>query len=68
MSVVYERLKIGVDDGEQVKEITNLDLDNLTYDLVDDGGEVFPAEQGVAALEVLRKGLPEVHFLIMSGE
>lgn len=68
MSVVYERLKIGVDDGEQVKEITNLDLDNLTYDLVEEGGEVFPAEQGVAALEALQKGLPEVHFLIMSGE
>ena len=44
MSMVHERIKIGVENEGQVKLIDNLNLDSLSYDLVDEGGEEFAAE------------------------
>lgn len=65
MSVVYERLKIGVEENGETKVISNLDLDELTYDLEEVGGETFAAEQGVETLEKLRKAQPDKHFLVL---
>lgn len=65
MSMVHERIKIGVESEGTTKLIDNLDLDGLTYDLVDEGGEVFAAEQGVEAITKLRKGKPDTNFLVL---
>ena len=65
MSVVYERIKIGVEEEGETKVIANLDLDELTYDLEEVGGETFAAEQGVEALKKLKEGQPDKHFLVL---
>ena len=65
MSMVHERIRIGVENEGQVKLIDNLDLDTLTYDLVDEGGETFAAEQGTEAFKALKEGDPDKNFTIL---
>lgn len=65
MSIVYERIKIGVEENGETKLIDNLNLDNLSYTLVDEGGETFAAEQGTEAIAALRRGEPDKNFLVL---
>lgn len=65
MSLGYERIKIGVENEGQTKLIDNLDLDTLQYDLVDEGGETFAAEQGTEAVIKLREGDPNKSFVVL---
>lgn len=65
MSMVHDRIKIGVESGGQTKLIDNLNLDSLECDLVDEGGETFAAEQGREAIVALHKGQPNKNFLVL---
>lgn len=65
MSMGYDRIRIGVESEGQTKLIDNLVLDDLTYDLVDEGGEEFAQEQGQEAIVALRKGQPDRNFLVL---
>ena len=65
MSMVHENIRIGVESEGQIKLIDNLDLDSLSYDLVDEGGEVFTAEQGTETFKTRKEGDPDTNFTIL---
>lgn len=65
MSLVHERIKIGVESEGQTKIIDNLTLDGPSYDLVDEGGETFAAEQGIEALKALKESEPDRNFIVL---
>lgn len=67
MSMVHERIRIRVESGGTTKMIDNLVLDGPMYDLVDEGGEVFAAEQGVEAIRVLKEAEPDKNFIILAA-
>lgn len=67
MSMVHERIKIGVESEGTTKMIDNLVLDGPTYDLVDEGGEEFAAEQGMEAFRVLKEAEPDTNFIILAA-
>ena len=67
MSMVYEKIVIGLEENGVTKMIDNLSLDDLTYDLVDEGGEVFVANEGVEAISKLRKAEPDKNFLVFGA-
>lgn len=65
MSMVHERIRIEVKDGETIKQISNLVLDDLEYDLVDQDGEVFTAAQGLEAIRRLKEAEPDKDFIAL---
>lgn len=65
MTLGYERIKIGVEENGTTKLISNLVLDDMEYDLVDQGGETFTREQGTEAVIRLRAGDPSKTFVVI---
>lgn len=65
MTLGYERIKIGVEENGTTKLISNLVLDDMEYDLVDQGGETFAREQGIEAVTRLRAGDPDKNFVVI---
>lgn len=65
MSMVHERIRIGVEENGTVKMIDQLTLDNLDYTLVSEGGEEFAAEQGTEVFKKLKEAEPDKNFTIL---
>lgn len=65
MTLGYERIKIGVEENGTTKLISNLVLDDMEYDLVDQGGETFAREQGTEAVIKLRANDPDKNFIVI---
>lgn len=67
MSMVHERIKIGVEGNGTVKEIATLTLDTLDYTLVSEGGKTFQTKEGLGIVERLMEAEPDKKFIVIAA-
>ena len=63
MSFASDNLIIGIDVEGTIKQLTNIDADEGTYDIVDVDGQVFPTRDAIPVLRKLRENEPEKTFI-----
>ena len=65
MSLVHEKIRIGVVENGTTKFVSNLAQD-LTYTLVDSGGDEFTGREGVEKIQALKEAEPEKTFIAVA--
>lgn len=63
MSFSTANLRIGIEVDGVTKQLTNIDADEGTYDIVDADGQVFPTRDAAPVLRKLRENEPEKTFV-----
>lgn len=63
MSFPTSDLRIGLEVEGVTKQLTNIDADEGTYDIVDTDGQVFPIRDAAPVLRKLREKEPEKTFI-----
>lgn len=63
MSFASDNLIIGIDVEGTIKQLTNIDADEGTYDIVDVDGQVIPTRDAIPVLRKLREEEPEKTFV-----
>lgn len=66
MSLVHEKIRIGVEENGTTKLISNLVLGDLTYDLVDTGGQEFTGPEGIKIIRALKEAEPDKTFIAIA--
>lgn len=63
MSFPTSSLRIGLEVDGVTKQLTNIDAEEGTYDIVDTDGQVFPTRDAAPVLRKLRENEPEKTFI-----
>lgn len=63
MSFSANNLRIGLEVDGVTKQLTNIDADEGTYDIVDAGGQIFSTRDAAPILRKLREKEPENTFV-----
>lgn len=69
MSIVYENVKIEVEQDGGVKYLSDVSVDgeSVSYRLSEQG-QVWPGTEASVLLPLLRKAEPEKTFLVLNGD
>lgn len=67
MSMVHEKIKIGVEENGTTKLISNLVPESLAYDLVEQGGDEFVTREGLEIIKRLRAADPDKNFIVLAA-
>ena len=69
MSIVYQNIKIGLEQNGETKYLSDVVVDgeNVSYQLSEQG-QVWPAVEASALLSILRRAEPENNFLVLNGD
>lgn len=63
MSFSANNLRIGLEVDGVTKQLTNIDVDEGTYDIVDAEGQIFSTRDAAPVLRKLRENEPEKTFV-----
>lgn len=69
MSVVYENVKIGLEQNGETKYLSDVVVDgeNVSYQLSEQG-QVWPGTEASVILSLLRKAEPDNNFIVLNGD
>lgn len=66
MSFASDNLVIGLEVEGTIKQLTNIDAEEGTYEVVDTDGEVFPVREAIPVIRKLRENEPEKVFIAIA--
>lgn len=69
MSIVYQNVKIGLEQNGETKYLSEIVVDgeSVSYQLSEQG-QVWPGTEAAVLLPILRKAEPDNNFLVLNGD
>ena len=69
MSITFQNVKFGLKENDELKYLSEIVVDgeNVSYQL-SERGQVWPNNEAVVLIQILRKAEPDKEFLVLNGD
>lgn len=69
MSITFQNVKFGLKENDELKYLSEIVVDgeNVSYQLSGEG-QVFPNNEAVVLIQILRKAEPDKEFLVIDAD